>query len=109
MTYQELTIFGRLRKLNKLGPFGMFQRLVHDWSIDRERKPDDDAPYYTPAQVAEKVKKFFHFYAINRKFSLPGWDAKGGKGMFADSATGHKMTTLTPALHCNDYCEWHIA
>ncbi|KAK4142176.1 uncharacterized protein C8A04DRAFT_13482 [Dichotomopilus funicola] len=81
MTYQELTIFGRLRKLNKLGPFGMFQRLVHDWSIDRERKPDDDAPYYTPAQVAEKVKKFFHFYAINR----------------------HKMTTLTPALHCNDY------
>ncbi|KAL2190969.1 glutamine-dependent NAD(+) synthetase with GAT domain-containing protein [Thermothelomyces heterothallicus CBS 203.75] len=81
MTYQELTIFGRLRKLNKLGPFGMFQRLVHDWSIDRERKPDDDAPYYTPAQVAEKVKKFFHYYAINR----------------------HKMTTLTPALHCNDY------
>jgi NAD+ synthase (glutamine-hydrolysing) len=69
MTYQELTIFGRLRKLNKLGPFGMFQRLVHDWSVDRERKPDDDAPYYTPAQVAEKVKKFFHFYAINRKFS----------------------------------------
>jgi hypothetical protein len=66
MTYQELTIFGRLRKLNKLGPFGMFQRLVHDWSADRERKPDDDAPYYTPAQVAEKVKKFFHFYAINR-------------------------------------------
>ncbi|EAQ90706.1 conserved hypothetical protein [Chaetomium globosum CBS 148.51] len=81
MTYQELTIFGRLRKLNKLGPFGMFQRLVHDWSIDRVRKPDDDAPYYTPTQVAEKVKKFFHFYAINR----------------------HKMTTLTPALHCNDY------
>ncbi|KAL2170981.1 hypothetical protein VTG60DRAFT_3996 [Thermothelomyces hinnuleus] len=81
MTYQELTIFGRLRKLNKLGPFGMFQRLVHDWSIDRERKPGDDAPYYTPAQVAEKVKKFFHYYAINR----------------------HKMTTLTPALHCNDY------
>jgi NAD+ synthase (glutamine-hydrolysing) len=70
MTYQELTIFGRLRKLNKLGPFGMFQRLVHDWSIDRERKPDDDAPYYTPAQVAEKVKKFFHFYAINRTFFL---------------------------------------
>lgn len=68
MTYQELTIFGRLRKLNKLGPFAMFQRLVHDWSIDRERKPGDDAPYYTPAQVAEKVKKFFHFYAINRAY-----------------------------------------
>ncbi|KAK1760902.1 hypothetical protein QBC47DRAFT_368530 [Echria macrotheca] len=81
MTYQELTIFGRLRKLNKLGPFAMFQRLVHDWSVDREQVPGDDAPFYTPAQVAEKVKAFYHYYAINR----------------------HKMTTLTPALHCNDY------
>ncbi|KAK0626769.1 hypothetical protein B0T14DRAFT_425024 [Immersiella caudata] len=81
MTYQELTIFGRLRKLNKLGPYAMFQRLVHDWSVDRRRTPGDDAPAYTPAQVAEKVKRFYHFYAINR----------------------HKMTTLTPALHCNDY------
>ena len=104
MTYQELTIFGRLRKLNKLGPFGMFQRLVHDWSIDRERKPDDDAPYYTPAQVAEKVKKFYHFYAINRKL-LPLISRSAG---FADGETGHKMTTLTPALHCNDYCEWQM-
>ncbi|KAL7623434.1 hypothetical protein AAE478_007116 [Parahypoxylon ruwenzoriense] len=81
MTYDELTIFGRLRKENKLGPFGMFQRLVHDWSAGRVKGPDDNAPEYTPAQVAEKVKRFFHFYAINR----------------------HKMTTLTPALHCNPY------
>ncbi|KAK3373776.1 hypothetical protein B0T24DRAFT_624539, partial [Lasiosphaeria ovina] len=81
MTYQELTIFGRLRKINKLGPFAMFQRLVHDWSAEREIRPDDDAPRYTPAQVAEKVKRFYHFYAINR----------------------HKSTVLTPALHCNDY------
>lgn len=81
MTYQELTIFGRLRKVNKLGPYGMFQRLVHDWSADRERSPEDDDPAYEPAQIAEKVKKFFHFYAINR----------------------HKMTTLTPALHANEY------
>ena len=67
MTYQELTIFGRLRKVNKLGPYGMFQRLVHDWSADRERSPEDDDPAYEPAQIAEKVKKFFHFYAINSK------------------------------------------
>ena len=81
LTHQELNIFGRMRKLDKLGPLGMFQRLVHEWSIDRESGADDDAPYYTPAQVAESVKKFFHFYAINR----------------------HKMTTLTPVLHFNDY------
>ncbi|KAK3684892.1 hypothetical protein B0T22DRAFT_464411 [Podospora appendiculata] len=66
MTYEELTIFGRLRKLNKLGPFGMFQRLVHDWNIDRVRGPDDDVPAYTPDQIADKVKNFHHFYAINR-------------------------------------------
>ncbi|MCJ1309239.1 glutamine-dependent NAD(+) synthetase [Agyrium rufum] len=82
MTYDELTTFGRLRKVNKLGPYGMFQRLVHEWGSGRKRGPDEDnAPIYEPRQVAEKVKRFFHYYAINR----------------------HKMTTLTPALHCNDY------
>ncbi|CZR50947.1 related to QNS1-glutamine-dependent NAD Synthetase [Phialocephala subalpina] len=81
MTYDELTTFGRLRKVNKLGPFGMFQNLVHQWGEDRTKTPEDDGPSYTPRQIAEKVKRFFHFYAINR----------------------HKMTTLTPSLHCNDY------
>lgn len=81
MTYDELTTFGRLRKVNKLGPFGMFQRLVHEWGKDRVVREGDDGPFYEPKQIAEKVKRFFHFYAINR----------------------HKMTTLTPSLHCNDY------
>ncbi|KAK8118050.1 glutamine dependent NAD+ synthetase [Apiospora kogelbergensis] len=54
-TYDELTVLGRLRKEAKLGPYGMFQRLVHDWSAD-----------YTPTQVAKKCKDFFHYYAINR-------------------------------------------
>ncbi|KAK3312260.1 putative glutamine dependent NAD+ synthetase [Apodospora peruviana] len=81
MTYDELTTFGRLRKVHKLGPYGMFARLVHDWAPDRERGPNDHQPVYEPAVIAMKVKHFFHHYAINR----------------------HKMTTLTPALHCNDY------
>ncbi|KAI1136372.1 putative glutamine dependent NAD+ synthetase [Hypoxylon sp. FL0543] len=81
MTYDELTVFGRLRKVDKLGPYGMFQRLVHEWGPSRPRVGEDATPVYTPKQVAEKVKRFFHYYAINR----------------------HKMTTLTPALHCNDY------
>ncbi|KAH7161466.1 carbon-nitrogen hydrolase [Dactylonectria macrodidyma] len=81
MTYPELTIMGRHRRVNRLGPFGMFQRLVHDWSADRKAVPGDEAPFYTPSEVAHKVKLFFHYYAINR----------------------HKMTTLTPSLHCNDY------
>lgn len=81
MTYDELTTFGRLRKVDKLGPYGMFQRLVHEWGPNRPRVGDDATPVYTPKQVAEKVKRFFHYYAINR----------------------HKMTTITPSLHCNDY------
>lgn len=76
MTYDELTVFGRLRKVHKLGPYGMFQRLVHEWGRDRE-----DGPALEPRQIADKVKRFFHYYSINR----------------------HKMTTLTPSLHCNDY------
>lgn len=31
MTYQELGIFGRLRKQDCAGPFTMFCRLVHMW------------------------------------------------------------------------------
>ncbi|KAH6693982.1 carbon-nitrogen hydrolase [Plectosphaerella plurivora] len=64
-TYQELSIMGRLRKVNKLGPFGMFQRLSHDWSEDRAEREEDDAPRYDQDKIAHKVKTFFHFYAIN--------------------------------------------
>lgn len=70
MTYAELSVFGRCRKEYKLGPFGTFQRLVHEWKDD-----------YTPREVADKVKRFFHYWAINR----------------------HKMTTMTPSLHMEDY------
>ncbi|KAG0649802.1 Glutamine-dependent NAD(+) synthetase [Hyphodiscus hymeniophilus] len=66
MTYDELTTFGRLRKYNKLGPYGMFQRLMHDWSKDRIRAPNDDGPAFEPAKIGEKVMNFFKFYAINR-------------------------------------------
>jgi NAD+ synthase (glutamine-hydrolysing) len=48
----------------------MFQRLVHEWKDLHE-----------PRVVAEKVKRFYHFWAINR----------------------HKMTTITPSLHMEDY------
>jgi NAD+ synthase (glutamine-hydrolysing) len=54
-TYDELSVLGRLRKENKLGPFSMFNRLCHDWSGRA-----------TPEKVAKKVKDFFHYYAINR-------------------------------------------
>ncbi|KAK4984591.1 glutamine-dependent NAD(+) synthetase [Elasticomyces elasticus] len=70
MTYEELSVFGRLRKVSKYGMYSMWQRLVADWS-DK----------YTPRQVYEKVKRFHFYYAINR----------------------HKMTTITPAYHAEQY------
>jgi NAD+ synthase (glutamine-hydrolysing) len=71
MTYEELGIFGRLRKLSKCGPASMFEVLLRQWSSLR----------YTPLEIANKVKRFFKYYAINR----------------------HKMTTITPSCHAEDY------
>ncbi|CAL9734611.1 hypothetical protein MOSE0_F03202 [Monosporozyma servazzii] len=70
MTYEELSIFGYLRKVEKCGPYSMFLKLLHVWT-----------PKMEPAQVAEKVKRFFFFYAINR----------------------HKQTVLTPSYHAEQY------
>lgn len=73
MTYDELSRFGRLRKVDKCGPMAMFIKLYHEWS-----QPPLNL---TAEQVAEKVKRFWFFYAINR----------------------HKMTTMTPSYHAEQY------
>lgn len=73
MTYEELSRFGKLRKVDKCGPLAMFVKLYHEWS-----QPPLNL---TAQQVAEKVKRFYFFYAINR----------------------HKMTTMTPAYHAEQY------
>lgn len=31
MTYDELSVFGRLRKVEKCGPYSTFTKLVHEW------------------------------------------------------------------------------
>jgi len=54
MTYEELSRFGRLRKLERCGPVSMFEKLVHEWH------------HLPPREVAEKVKRFFYHYAANR-------------------------------------------
>lgn len=55
MTYEELSVYGRLRNQQRCGPYSMFSKLVSTWK-DR----------FTPSQVAEKVKHFFRHYSINR-------------------------------------------
>ncbi|AMD19745.1 HCL406Wp [Eremothecium sinecaudum] len=70
LSYQELSTFGYLRKVEKRGPYSMFLKLLHEWT-----------PTLTPYQIADKVKNFFYYYAINR----------------------HKQTVLTPSYHAEQY------
>eukprot|EP00249_Psilotum_nudum_P015514 c25368_g1_i1 orf=97-2295(+) len=70
MTYEELSMYGRLRKIFMCGPVSMFEHLCQHWHGK-----------LTPAEVAVKVKHFFHYYSLNR----------------------HKMTTLTPSYHAENY------
>ncbi|KAL3938513.1 MAG: hypothetical protein SGBAC_006593 [Bacillariaceae sp.] len=69
MSYEELGWFGRLRKISRCGPVSMYRKLLVTWS------------HLSPNQVAEKVKRFFFYYGINR----------------------HKMCTLTPSYHAEGY------
>lgn len=54
LTFEELGIFGRLRKISRCGPVSMFESLTHIWS------------HLSPVLIAEKVKTFFTHYSINR-------------------------------------------
>lgn len=69
LSFDELEVFGKLRIYDRCGPLSMYRKVSKIWhSMD-------------PLAVAEKVKRFFHYYAINR----------------------HKMTTLTPSYHLENY------
>ena len=55
--------------MQRCGPVSMFMKLLSIWH------------HLSPIVVAEKVKRFFFYYSINR----------------------HKLTTLTPSYHAEDY------
>lgn len=65
LTFDEIETFGKLRKSRKLGPVGVFKKVRHLWT------------HLRAGEVAEKVKKFFTYYGINR----------------------HKTVTLTASFH----------
>eukprot|EP00474_Spongospora_subterranea_P003759 CRZ04217.1 hypothetical protein [Spongospora subterranea] len=54
MTYEELSIFGRLRSIERCGPLSMYRKLKYLWG------------HYKPSLIAIKVKKFFYHYSANR-------------------------------------------
>ncbi|KAG6788184.1 hypothetical protein POTOM_004239 [Populus tomentosa] len=55
MTYEELSVYGRLRKIFRCGPVSMFKNLCYRWGSR-----------VSPLEVADKVKHFFKCYSINR-------------------------------------------
>ncbi|GJY00657.1 glutamine-dependent NAD(+) synthetase, partial [Tanacetum coccineum] len=55
MTYNELSAYGRLRKIFRRGPVSMFKKLCFGWGSK-----------LSPSEVADKVKHFFKYYSINR-------------------------------------------
>ncbi|TID26213.1 hypothetical protein CANINC_002802 [Pichia inconspicua] len=67
-TYDELSVMGRLRKIEKCGPYTMFIKLLTIW---KDRK--------TPEEIATKVNSFFFYYAVNRHkqtVSTPSYHAE---------------------------------
>jgi predicted amidohydrolase/NH3-dependent NAD+ synthetase len=86
MTYEDLRIFGELRKRDKLGPLGIFQKMCEmyygKWifEIDTRAKTKTLVPA-TPAVIFAKVKTFFRLYGTHR----------------------NKMTILTPSIHATNY------
>jgi len=68
MTYEELGIFGALRKVHRCGPVSMFRRLRHTWAA------------LGADEVAVKVKRFFYYYSVNRHkmcVITPSYHAEG--------------------------------
>ena len=55
MTYDELSVFGRLRKVSRCGPVSMYRSLLASWR-----------GVHSPTVIATKVKHFFRQYSINR-------------------------------------------
>ncbi|KAJ1348117.1 hypothetical protein KIN20_003346 [Parelaphostrongylus tenuis] len=55
LTYEELSVMGKLRRPRGLGPYGMFLALCSLWY-----------PKYSYEQIEDKVKKFFWRYGVNR-------------------------------------------
>lgn len=85
MSYDELGDLGHCRKVEKCGPLSTFLKLRTKWE-GRELTPSirargDKAPTTQTEKVAQKVKDFYFYNAINR----------------------HKMTTLTPSYHAENY------
>jgi NAD+ synthase (glutamine-hydrolysing) len=55
VTYTELSVFASLRKIGKLGPWSMYEKLLHLWGNE-----------FSPLEIYAKTRHFFYNYAANR-------------------------------------------
>lgn len=74
ITYEELSIFGKLRKVYQMGPLSMLKHFVKYPSTIFSANS-------SISYISDRIKTFFTYYAKNR----------------------HKMTTLTPSYHAESY------
>lgn len=100
MSYAELGDLGHCRKVLHCGPLSTYLKLRDMWKhkTGEWKSPDDNDKAITPSirewacpgrqqpkqfdeKVAQKVKDFYFYHVINR----------------------HKMTTLTPSYHAENY------
>ncbi|TGZ65510.1 hypothetical protein CRM22_005827 [Opisthorchis felineus] len=88
LTYNMLSLFGRLRKIEKCGPYSMLRCLLDGaWCTIKKDIPSDcftqegHVGLGLARFLADKVKLFFHAYGLNR----------------------HKATVLPPAYHAEAY------
>ena len=45
MSYADLSVFGKLRKIHRCGPVSMVAKLIHEW------------PHLSPTDIAAKVPR----------------------------------------------------
>ena len=86
MSYAELADLGHCRKVEHCGPLSTYLKLRRTWAgraLTRSIRAagEDQSAWSHERRVAQKVKDFYFFQAMNR----------------------HKMTTLTPSYHAENY------
>jgi NAD+ synthase (glutamine-hydrolysing) len=106
ISYDHLSVFGRLRKISRYGPVSMFFALWRLWK-----------DHLTVEQVADKVKFFFRY--AGAKFIretiasghhdsafVPRTESSSARATYVCryyAINRHKATTITPAYHAENY------
>jgi NAD+ synthase (glutamine-hydrolysing) len=128
MTYDELGVFGRLRKIYRCGPVEMYQKLVTMWGKHATVQPN--ASGHQGAAGSEAIKEDdpdrgkgstpqppaasagasssgaavpFGTPAARPMLTPSAVSAKVRRFFFYYAANRHKLTTLTPSYHAESY------